>query len=280
MKMIRRFRAIQRTLTGRVLTAAFIVASLYSFIDPSTYLYAIEQQRTKEAEVRAIAAKLGVDPEFLLHPEARRHFDWTSVMAWVGNTLGITALSTAPAAPLDPREAVTRVKARYALVAADTVIAKIAGLVKLAGASDRARGKAKGRLGGELQSIARLIDKNLLPDLPDGLPGVANARDHDMRQALDRLRQAVKGVTNNPNAMSEANAGDTLQQLSRAVAGMLTLRDVKPRWTRDPFPAKDTSKSLPISAHPAMTTTSASFSISSRPSSRMTGTISQCCPQA
>ena len=88
MKIIRRFRTFLASVTGHALTTAILASSLYAFIDPSTYLYALEQQRAKETEIRAIAAKLGVDPEFLLHPEGRKAFDWRGLMSWAATREG------------------------------------------------------------------------------------------------------------------------------------------------------------------------------------------------
>ena len=55
-----------------VLLATFLVAIEFQ----STYLYAYQVDQQREAEIREIARKMGVDPEFLLHPEGRKSFDF------------------------------------------------------------------------------------------------------------------------------------------------------------------------------------------------------------
>ncbi len=243
MKIIRRFRTFLAGATGRALTTAIVVTSLYAFIDPSTYLYALEQQRAKEAEVRAIAAKLGVDPEFLLHPDGRRSFDWHRLMNWAESSLGLTAQPDVAQQPLDIRSAIAQTKRRYALVAADTAIAKLANLVRLASAPERTR-KATNGIRGELQSMAQLIDKDLLPKIDDDLPPIAKSRDREMRDAIEELRRNVRSVIGSGAPVDDENLGGTLRQLKSAVAGTLAIREAKSRWTHDPFPFKDGYRSM------------------------------------
>ncbi|MGA8806915.1 MAG: DUF6531 domain-containing protein, partial [Thermoanaerobaculia bacterium] len=243
MKIIRRFRTFLAGAAGRALTTAIVVTSLYAFIDPTTYLYALEQQRAKEAEVRAIAAKLGVDPEFLLHPDGRRSFDWHRLMNWAESSLGLTAQPDAAQQPLDIRSAIAQTKRRYALVAADTAIAKLANLVRLASAPERTR-KATNGIRGELQSMAQLIDKDLLPKIDDDLPPIAKSRDREMRAAIEELRRNVRSVIGSGAPVDDENLGGTLRQLKSAVAGTLAIREAKSRWTHDPFPFKDGYRSM------------------------------------
>jgi len=110
---MRNCRRIFQSLFGRVVIYALVAASLHYASDPYNYLYAIEVQRAKEAQVREIAAKLNVDPEFLLHPEGRKSFDFKSLFSW----LGLSEKTTAQPAdvPLDIKESVARVKSRYSL---------------------------------------------------------------------------------------------------------------------------------------------------------------------
>ncbi|HYS55907.1 MAG TPA: DUF6531 domain-containing protein, partial [Thermoanaerobaculia bacterium] len=133
-------------------------------------------------------------------------------------------------------------KSRYALVAADTTLAKFAGVLKL---SDKQRGKKKGQIKSELQSALRLIDKNLLPDLNAAAPAAAKARDRDMRNAVDQVRRAAKSVLNDPHAFDDSTLDATIQKLQSALAGTLTPRTPKQRWNKDPFPLKDTYRPAP-----------------------------------
>src|ERR1700682_4472166 len=246
MKIIRRFRTFLRGPIGRGTTAAVIVASLYAFSDPTTYLYALEQQRAKEGEIRAIAKKLGVDPEFLLHPEGSRKFDLHSVMAWANEKLGL-AQQSKPAAlqPLDVHDSISQVKARYALVSADTAEARLAALVRLSRESSGARGKKKGAIKGEIESALRLLQKDLLPPLPDGLPAVAQSRHGDAKNAIETLRNLTATTVQSPTAFDDANIDTTLQQLASALSGTLDVPKAKARWTHDPFPLKDAYRTAP-----------------------------------
>src|SRR5258708_19567000 len=122
MKIMRSFRTFLATAAGRALCAAIVVASFYAFSDPGTYLYALEVQQAKEAQVRGIAAKLGVDPEFLLHPEGKKSFDLRGVMAWANARLGLnTATAMADttqttAHPLDARAPIAPANSPYPLL--------------------------------------------------------------------------------------------------------------------------------------------------------------------
>ncbi|MEA2236958.1 MAG: hypothetical protein QOC81_1682 [Thermoanaerobaculia bacterium] len=232
---MRNCRRLFQSLFGRVVVYGLAVAALHYAIDPYNYLYAIEVQRAKEAEVRAIAAKMNVDPEFLLHPQGRKTFDFKSLFSWLG--LSEKAESQAPDVPLDIKESVARVKSRYALVAADTVLSKIAQAI-----SDLPAAKNKGQMKAHLNSVLRLIDKDFLPAVPDGLPGSAKSRDAQMRAAMNKLRNDVKQVLKGKDALEEANLDTTLSQLRTVLNGQLSLKKHEPRWTKDPFPFKDTYK--------------------------------------
>src|ERR1043166_3287886 len=175
---MRNCRFLMRSLYGRVVIYALVIASLHYASDPYNYLYAVEVQRAKEAQIREIAAKLNVDPEFLVHPQGRRSFDFKSIFSWLGLTQNAPQQTTD--VPLDIKESVARVKSRYALVAADTVLAKIAQAI-----SDAPATKNKGQMKAHLNSVLRLIDKDFLPEVPEGLPGSAKSRDAQMR-ASDR----------------------------------------------------------------------------------------------
>ncbi|MCU1228786.1 MAG: hypothetical protein JWO97_1670, partial [Acidobacteria bacterium] len=180
------------------------------------------------------------------------------------------------------RESISRVKSGYALVAADTTVARIAALVQISLAPDAVRGKKKGQIKAELQSVLRLVDKDFLPALRDGLPGVANGRDAKARAGVDDLRRVTKAIINAPHALDDANIDTTLAQLRVAVTGNLTVRNAKPRWTKDPFPVKDTYKSAPKKqltqrydgaasvATPAVITAAANTPTSATASARMT----------
>src|SRR5215212_2901107 len=232
---MRNCRRIFQSSFGRVVIYALVAASLHYASDPYNYLYAIEVQRAKEAQVREIAAKLNVDPEFLLHPEGRKHFDFKSLFSWLG--LSEKPSTQAADVPLDIKESVARVKSRYALVAADTVLAKIAQAI-----SDIPAAKNKGQMKAHLQSVLRLIDKDFLPEVPEGLPGSAKSRDAQMRASMNKLRNDVKQILNGKDALEEANLDTTLSQLRAVLNGQLELKKHEPRWTRDPFPLKDTFK--------------------------------------
>ena len=112
--------------SGGLVTIGLVAASLHAFADPSTYLAALEVERQKEAEIQQIAAKMNVDPEFLLHPGGRKSFDFHSVFASVANALGIHSEEAVVnnAQPENIRESIAKVKERYALVAADTTLAE------------------------------------------------------------------------------------------------------------------------------------------------------------
>ena len=56
-----------------------------------------------------------------------------------------------------------------------------------------------------LQSVLRLIDKDFLPAVPEGLPGSAKSRDAQMRAAINKVRNDVKQVLNTKDALEEAN---------------------------------------------------------------------------
>jgi len=236
---VRKFRSFISGPIGRFVTLTLLAASLHYASDPYNYLYAMEVQHAKEAEIRAIAAKLNVDPEFLLHPEGRKRFDFKSLFASLQNALGLKS-EQAPQSqqPLDIQESIKRVKSRYALVAADTTLAKIAEAINV----DLSKTKNKGQMKAHLNSVLRLIDKDFLPDVPDGVSGSAKSRDAQMRSAINKLRNDVRKILNEKDALEEANLEATLAKLRQAVSGELTVRKHGPRWTKDPFPLKDTYK--------------------------------------
>ena len=164
------FRRFLRGPLGRTLTLTFTVTSLHAFAEPQNYITAIEKERAREAEIRGIAAKLGVDPEFLLHPEGRKTFDFRSLFSWAKGQLGLQANDVAPQQPLDIRASIDRVKSRYGLVAADATLARIANLVRFANEPANAHANKKAQIRAEVKSLLRVIDKDFLPQLPDSLP--------------------------------------------------------------------------------------------------------------
>src|SRR5207253_2858183 len=87
----------------------------------STYLYAYQVDQQREAEIREIARKMGVDPEFLLHPEGRKSFDFHAFFASLAEKVGLVQpeAQTAPNKPVDIAASIKQAKERYALVSAD-----------------------------------------------------------------------------------------------------------------------------------------------------------------
>ncbi len=239
-------RRILRSRVGRVLISGLMATTLHVSIDPQNYLYALEVERKKEADIRAIAAKMNVDPEFLLHPQGRTRFDFRTLFRQLTERLGFQSEAVVnEAQPADIRDSIKRVKERYALVAADTTLARIAQLVQVSLSPENVRGKKKGQIKAELQSVLRLIDKDFLPAVKDEASGTAKSRDAQMRKEIKDLQKRVKSVINAPHALDEENLESTLAQLRNAVSGTLTIRNSKPRWTRDPFPVKDTYRTAP-----------------------------------
>ncbi|MCU1231700.1 MAG: hypothetical protein JWO97_4584, partial [Acidobacteria bacterium] len=161
---MRNFRHFLRGPAGRVITAVLVLATVNVFIDSHNYLAAYEVARQREANIREIAAKMNVDPEFLLHPEGRRKFDFKSLFAAVEAKLGLqsAAVTTASSQPANIRESIDTVKRRYALVAADSTLAQIAQLMQLATAPVAIRGNKRAAIKGQMLSILRLIDKDFL----------------------------------------------------------------------------------------------------------------------
>jgi RHS repeat-associated protein len=215
--------------TGQTIAIFVILASAWTFADPSNYLYALEVHRQKVERVRQIARNLNIDPEILLHPQQRRAASSSSI-----------APSAAP--PQNILDAVARVKSRYGLAAADATLAKIADLVRLAGQPSAARANKHAQIRAEMKSLLRVIDKDFLPPLPDKAPGVARQRDAQMRNAMHQLAQDIKRVINAPGALDDANLEATIASLSNAAGSTMTLRGHKRRWTKDPFPLHDTFK--------------------------------------
>lgn len=238
---MRMHRRLLHTFIGRAITIAVIAAIFHLAAGPDTYLHALEVERQKEARIRDIAEKLNVDPEFLLNPQGRRQFDFRGLFDWASQKLGLSSNAVAESQqPLDVREAIAKTKSRYALVAADSTLTKIAQLVEISLTPENLRGRNKGQIRAELQSIFRLADKEFLPPVEDNLPSVAQSRDRETRKAIKELQQDVKQVLNRPGALDDANLESTLAQLRQVVGGTLVLTRGKPRWTRDPFPVKDT----------------------------------------
>lgn len=238
---MRMHRRLLHTFIGRAVTFFVIAATFHLSAGPGNFLYALEVERQKEQRIRDIAAKLDVDPEFLLNPQGRRQFDFRSLFTWASQKLGLSGNAVAESQqPLDIREAIAKTKSRYALVAADSTLSKIARLVELSLTPENLRGKRKGQIRAELQSIFRLADKDFLPAVDERLPDVAQSRDRETRRAVKDLQQSVKQVLNRPGALEEENVESTLAQLRQVVAGTLVLTRGKTRWTRDPFPLKDT----------------------------------------
>jgi len=224
---------------------AIIATSLYSFSDPSTYLYALEQERAKEEHIRDVAKKLGVDPEFLLHPEGKKSFSLQAALSWAEGKLGLGTDVKSDAQPIDVRDSIAQVKEHYGLVTADSAVGKLAALLKLAAAPAATKAKKHGGIKGELQSALRLFDKDFLPPLHEGLPPVAQSRDKEMNAAIKQIRQQLQSVTGNPHALDDANLDATLSQLASSLSGTLRVKASRPRWTRDPFPVKDTYRTAP-----------------------------------
>ncbi len=141
------FRGLLRSSLGRLLTSAIIVSTLHVSADPSNYLTVLAQEQQKEAEIRAIAAKMNVDPEFLLNPQGYKGFDFRSLFRQIAERFGIQSENVVATndQPVDIRESVKRVKERYALVAADTVLARIVELVQLSPDAVRGRRKVRSR---------------------------------------------------------------------------------------------------------------------------------------
>lgn len=235
-----------RTFTGRTATYALTLAMLWLASGHDNWLYAVEVERARDARLVGIAAKLGVDPDVLRGTQNRSRFNFAALFDTVAKSLGLRERAAATSQqPLDVRESVARVKRRYALVAADAAVTKIAQLVELSLASDASRGKRKKQIKAELRSVLGLMEKDFLPAPEEGLPAVAKARDAKMRGALEDLRRDVKSVLNKPHALDEKNLDATLAELRQAVSGTLTLRNGKPRWTDDPFPVRDAYRRAP-----------------------------------
>src|SRR5207253_6299870 len=201
--VLRNFRRFLRGPVGRMLTVALTLAAAHAFAEPQNYLTALAAERAKEQQIRDVAAKLKVDPEFLLHPEGRKTFDFRSLFAWAESRLGLNASTDEAGAqqPLDIRASIDRVKARYGLVAADSTLAKIAELVKIADEPANARGRQRAQIRGEIRSLLRVIDKDFLPPLPESAPGVAHQRDAQMRNAIKQLTNDVKHAISGPDAL-------------------------------------------------------------------------------
>jgi hypothetical protein len=90
-------------------------------------------------------------------------------------------------APLDIKESVARVKSRYALVAAETVLRRSPTRSAI---SQPLRNK--GQMKAHLNSVLRVIDKDFLPDVPEGLPGSAKSRVPSPIVYVRRGRTAVR----------------------------------------------------------------------------------------
>ena len=242
---MRKFRTFMHSRFGKTVTAFTIVAAVHAASAPWNYLSALEVERAKESQIREIARKMKVDPEFLLNPGGKRSFEFAALFAALSEKLGFSAPAVVAAndQPEDVKAQIARVKAAYALVAADTTLAKLAQLLDVSLSPESVRTKKKGQIKAELQSVLRLVERDFLPPLMDGLPGAAASRDAQMRQAVNRLRQEVKDVINAPHALDEKNIDATLVRLRETIGGSLKVKGGgQPRWTRDPFPVKDAYK--------------------------------------
>src|SRR5260370_18404424 len=244
--VLRNFRRFLRGPVGRMLTVATTLASLHAFAEPQNYLTALAVQQAKEQQIREIAAKLKVDPEFLLHPEGRKSFDFRSLFAWAEAKLGIQSnQATQNQQPLDVKASIDQVKSRYALVAADAILGKIADLVRLAGEPAAQHADKHDQVRAHVKSLSRFIDKDLLPKVPDNAPRVAHQRDAQMRGAIQDVQKKGQQVLNAPGAWDDSQIEATLANLKSVVSSSLVVAGVRQRWTRDPFPLKDTYTAAP-----------------------------------
>ncbi|HEV7767942.1 MAG TPA: DUF6531 domain-containing protein, partial [Thermoanaerobaculia bacterium] len=244
---MRSFRAFIYGPLGRILTAGVITASAHLSADPSNYLAALDVERRQEARILEIAQKMNVDPEFLLHPGGRTRFDFRSLFSAVTKTLGLRSESIELNSQSESiRESIATVKERYALTAADSTLSKIASLLEAATSPSAKRVKKRGQLKSELTSLLRLIEKDFLPAPKEGLSGTAKSRDKQMRDTIKDLRRDVSALLKGKDALSDANIDATLAKLRLALTGRMTLRNEGTRWTRDPFPVKDTYRTAPV----------------------------------
>lgn len=238
--MIQTFRAFLRHRTGRLFAGSLAVASFHAFAEPQNYTAVIAAKQAREAEVREIARKMHVDPDFLLDPQARHPFDLHSLFSTVAAKLtGSEVSSDAAQQPLDIRGAIARTKARSALVKADTVLGRLTTLGQLASADPTKKARKKGQIKAEVRALLGSLDADLLPPLAEKLPSVAVARDARLRDSLDDLRKRVKSLLNNPHALDDGNLDATLAQLQTLIGGTLVAARTKPRWTKDPLPLRD-----------------------------------------
>ncbi|MEO6324121.1 MAG: transglutaminase domain-containing protein, partial [Thermoanaerobaculia bacterium] len=245
------FNRFLRGFGGRTLAASVIALTFPSFVEFGHYASAMEVDRRHTDEIKAIAKRLNIDPEFLLHPGPKKPSVFVGMLASLEgklslfNLLGATT-AVKPLAATNIPNAIQDVKEHYGLVAADTALAKIASLVQISLASSAFIGKNRGQIRAQVESVLRLLSKDFLPALKPGLPGVANGRDGQIRNAVTQLRSNVKAILNAPNATADVNLEATLAQVRAAVSSTLSVRAAKPRWTKDSFPLKDSSKTATV----------------------------------
>src|SRR5687768_2418958 len=143
---MRTFRKLLRGRFGALITTVVVAATIHLAAGPQNYAYALEVERVKENHIREIARKMNVDPEFLLHPQGRRSFNFAAFFASLGQKLGFTSETAATSSqPENIKDEIARVKARYGLVAADTTLTKLAELMEVALSPENLRTKKKGQ---------------------------------------------------------------------------------------------------------------------------------------
>ncbi|MCU1229584.1 MAG: hypothetical protein JWO97_2468, partial [Acidobacteria bacterium] len=69
---MRTFRRLLKGPLGHAITIVLIATNGWAFSGPQNYLEVLEAQQKREAEIREIAKKMNVDPDFLLNPGGRR----------------------------------------------------------------------------------------------------------------------------------------------------------------------------------------------------------------
>src|SRR5436309_1985471 len=110
-----------KSVPGRALTASLLVAIFPTLVEASTYTSVIDAERRREDEVRSIAKKLNVDPEFLLHPGQKKgDSKLVALVASLKSGFGLLAApKPAPSAPTNIAASIQATKDHYALVTAD-----------------------------------------------------------------------------------------------------------------------------------------------------------------
>jgi len=243
---VRRFQRFLKGRLGRGLAAAIALSTLLSCVDFANYAFAAAVERNKREELYRIAANLKIDPAFLLGRD-RSSFSLSGLVASLAKSVGLAQTRPGSAEKqTDISASIQTVKSRYALVAADAVLAQLARLLESA-ASPAFQAKHSDQLQATADSVSRLIGKDFLPDLPPGLPGVASARHAQMKNAVNQLRSLAKDILKNAHALEKANLNGTLASLRGVSSDLLTLPVRGARWTRDAYPVKDTARSIATS---------------------------------